>query len=218
MIPLDILSDPICPWCHIGKARLDAAIAATGRDPFTIRWRMFRLNPGMPAEGMDRRDYLEGKFGGPERAAATYGQIEKTARAAGLSPAYDRIARTPNTLDAHRLIRWAEAEGVQTPVAEQLFHRYLERGEDISERRVLLAVAESVGMDAGVVGRLLDGDADRETLEAEEAEARRMGVGGVPCFVIAGRHVIQGAQDTETWTRIIGELDAALAGQEAPAP
>lgn len=217
MIMLDIHSDPICPWCHIGKARLDAAIARTGRNPFELRWRMFRLNPEMPAGGMDRQSYLAAKFGGAEAAAEVYGRIAREARASGLDPRFDRIARTPQTLDAHRLIRWARAEGVETPVAEQLFRRYFERGEDIGERAVLLAVAESAGLERAVIERLLDGEAERAALEAEEAEARAMGIAGVPCFVIAGRHVVQGAQDTDTWVRVIGELDAALAGQETGA-
>ena len=218
MIPLDIYSDPICPWCHIGKARLDAAIARTGRNPFEMRWRMFRLNPEMPAGGMDRRAYLEAKFGGAEGAAEVYGRIAREAAASGLDPRFDRIARTPQTLDAHRLTRWARAEGVETPVAEQLFRRYFERGEDIGARAVLLDIAESAGLDVAVIARLLEGDAERAGLEAEEAEARAMGIAGVPCFVVAGRHVLQGAQPAETWAGIIAELDAALAeaGRAAP--
>lgn len=214
MVPLDIISDPVCPWCLIGKARLDAAIEQTGRNPFTPRWRMFRLNPEMPPEGMDRQAYLEQKFGGPERAAEVYAQVAEAARGAGLDLALDRIDRAPQTQDAHRLIRWAAAEGVQTPAAEQLFRRYFERGQDISERTVLLDTAESVGLDRAVVDRLLDGEDAVAELEAEEAEARRMGVQGVPCFVVAGRHVIEGAQETATWARIIEEVEAVLAEEE----
>jgi len=166
---------------------------------------------------MDRQSYLEAKFGGAEAAAEVYGRIAREARASGLDPRFDRIARTPQTLDAHRLIRWARAEGVETPVAEQLFRRYFERGEDIGERAVLLAVAESAGLERAVIERLLEGEAERAELEAEEAEARAMGIAGVPCFVIAGRHVVQGAQDTDTWVRVIEELEAALAGQETRA-
>jgi predicted DsbA family dithiol-disulfide isomerase len=214
MVPLDIISDPVCPWCLIGKARLDAAIEQTGRNPFTPRWRMFRLNPEMPPEGMDRQAYLEQKFGGPERAAEVYAQVAEAARGAGLDLALDRIDRAPQTLDAHRLIRWAAAEGVQTQAAEQLFRRYFERGQDISERTVLLDTAESVGLDRAVIDRLLDGEDAVAELEAEEAEARRMGVQGVPCFVVAGRHVIEGAQETATWVRIIEEVEAVLAEEE----
>lgn len=216
MIPLDIFSDPICPWCYIGKAKLDAAIAEAGSDPFTTRWRIFRLNPEMPDEGMDRSAYLEAKFGGPAGAAEVYGRISAAAEAAGLPVAFERIARTPQTLDAHRLLRWAEAEGRQGPVTDQLFHAYFVAGEDISEHAVLTRVAASAGLDPDAVARLLSGEADRAELEAEEQAAREMGVTGVPCFVINGRYVIQGAQETETWVRVIRELEQALASREAP--
>ncbi len=215
MIPLDILSDPICPWCHIGMARLDAAVAEAGADPFRRRWRMFRLNPDMPPEGMDRRAYLEAKFGGPEGAAEVYGRIAETAADARLEVEFDRIARTPNTLDAHRLLLWAEAEDAQDAVARALFDAYFARGLDISEHPVLLDIAERAGLDRGVVARLLEGRSDIGALEAEEAEARQMGVSGVPCFVINGRYVLQGAQETETWVRVIRELEASLAALRA---
>jgi predicted DsbA family dithiol-disulfide isomerase len=217
MITLDIISDPICPWCYIGKARLDQAIAETGIDPFEVSWRIFQLNPAMPAEGMDRRDYLEAKFGGPEGAAGVYSRIRQTASESGLDLDFDAIRRTPNTLDAHRLIRWAKTTGNQSAVVQQLFHRYFEKGEDISDRDTLLDVAESAGMEREVVARLLAGDADRDALIEEEAAARRMGVEGVPCFVIGGRYVVQGAQDVETWKQILAEIDAALAKQAAEA-
>ncbi|MEM1344576.1 MAG: DsbA family oxidoreductase [Pseudomonadota bacterium] len=216
MIPLDILSDPICPWCCIGKARLDKAIAETGRNPFVLRWRMFRLNPDMPVEGMDRRAYLEAKFGGPERAQAVYDSIAETAAADGLDLHLDKIARTPNTLDAHRLIRWAATEQCETVLVERLFDDYFRQGRDISERSVLLDAAEAVGLERSVIACLLDGDSERAALEAEEAEARSMGVGGVPCFIVNGRHVLSGAQDSATWARVIFELDQALAQSQSP--
>lgn len=222
MIALDIFSDPICPWCHIGRAHLETAIARQGRNPFTPRWRMFRLNPDMPASGMDRRAYLEAKFGGPAGAADVYGRIEKAAEAAGLDVNFAAIQRTPNTLDAHRLVRWAEAEGTADAAAQQLFHRYFKRGQDISDHDVLLEIATSVRLDPDVTARLLDGDSERAALEAEEAQAREMGISGVPCFIIDGTYVLQGAQPPEAWGRIISEIDAAIAakrgGHEQPAP
>jgi len=208
MITLDIVSDPICPWCYIGKHKLDLALAELGSNPFDISWRMFRLNPDMPPEGVDRRTYLEGKFGGPEGAARVYGQIAAAGEAAGLSMKLDDITRTPATLDAHRLIHWARATGNQTAVVQQLFSRYFERGEDISDHAVLLDTAESACMERPVIERLLSGDADRDVLEKEEAAARETGITGVPCFIIGGRYVLQGAQDTGTWKRVIGELGA----------
>jgi len=218
MITLDIISDPICPWCYIGKARLDQAIAETGIDPFEVNWRIFQLNPDMPPGGMDRKAYLEAKFGGPEGAKRVYSRIRAVAGESGLDIRFDAIPRTPNTFDAHRVIRWAKATGHQNAVVQQLFRRYFELGQDISQRETLLDAAEAAGMEREVVARLLDGDADRAELEAEEEAARRMGVTGVPCFIIGGRYVLQGAQDAETWKRVLRELDAAMtAGMESPA-
>ena len=216
MITLDIISDPICPWCYIGKARLDQAIAETGIDPFEVNWRIFQLNPDMPREGMDRQKYLEAKFGGLEGAAQVYSRINAVAAEAGLDLKFDAIPRTPNTFDAHRLIRWAKVTGNQTAVVQQLFRRYFEQGQDISDRETLLDVAVSVGMEREVVDRLLDGDSDRAELEAEEETARQMGVTGVPCFIIGGRYVIQGAQDPETWKKVLLELNDAMAAQAEP--
>jgi predicted DsbA family dithiol-disulfide isomerase len=217
MITLDIISDPICPWCYIGKVRLDQAIAETGIDPFDVSWRIFQLNPDMPAEGMDRREYLESKFGGPDGAEQVYSRVGQFAAESGLDLKFDAIKRTPNTFDAHRLIRWARTTGNQSAVVQQLFHRYFEKGEDISNHDILLDVAESAGMEREVVTQLLAGDADRDELHEEEEAARQMGVGGVPCFVIGGRYVLQGAQDVETWKQVLTDLKAALDKQAAEA-
>ncbi len=210
MVQLDIISDVICPWCYIGKARFDRALAGADGNPFDIRWRIFQLNPDMPSEGMDRKAYLEAKFGGPEGAKRVYGAIAEAAEADGLDIRFDLIDRTPNTMDAHRLIRWAASAGVQPQVVSQLFVRYFERGEDISDRDVLLEVAESAGMERDVVERLLSGDADLTELTREDTMARDMGVTGVPTFIIGNRYVLQGAQDTETWTKVIAEINEQL--------
>ncbi|HSF94908.1 MAG TPA: DsbA family oxidoreductase [Thermohalobaculum sp.] len=218
MITLDIISDPICPWCYIGNARLDQAMAETGIDPFDVNWRIFQLNPDMPPEGMDRKQYLEAKFGGPEGAERVYSRVRAVAAETGLDLKFDAIPRTPNTFDAHRLIRWAKATGNQTAVVQQLFRRYFELGQDISDRETLLDVAVSAGMEREVVAQLLAGDADRDELAAEEETARQMGVTGVPCFIIGGRYVIQGAQDPETWKKVLVELDAAMSAQSEGSP
>jgi predicted DsbA family dithiol-disulfide isomerase len=217
MITLDIISDPICPWCYIGKARLDQAIAEAGIDPFDISWRIFQLNPTMPPDGMDRKEYLETKFGGPKGADQVYSRIRQTATESGLDLDFDGIKRTPNTFDAHRLIRWAKTTGNQTAVMQELFHRYFEKGEDISDHEVLLDVASTAGMERPVVAKLLASDADRDTLAQEEESARGMGVGGVPCFIVDGRYVLQGAQDVETWKKVIAELGETLASEATPA-
>ena len=215
---LDIISDPICPWCYIGKVRLDRALEQRPDHPFDIRWRVFQLNPDMPREGMDRQAYLEAKFGGPEGAARTYGHIEQMARESGLDIDFSRMIRTPNTLDAHRLLRWARVEGRQTLVANQLFHRYFKKGEDIGDHAVLVDVARTVGMDADVIARLLEGDADMAEVRAEDEQARRMGVTGVPIFIIGGKYVVQGAQDTDLWLQVIDEIAEKTAQMAEAAP
>ncbi len=203
---LDIISDPICPWCYIGKVNLDRALEAHANHPFEISWKPFQLNPDMPAEGMDRREYLEGKFGGPEGAQSVYGRIETTAKEAGLKVDFAAIQRTPNTIDAHRLIHWAGIEQRQSLVVNQLFHRYFTKGQDISDHKVLIDVADTVGMDKDVVERLLKGDSDRGDIRAADQKAREMGVTGVPTFIIGNRYAVSGAQPVETWKNIIAEL------------
>jgi predicted DsbA family dithiol-disulfide isomerase len=206
MIKLDILSDPICPWCYIGKANLDRALVAEPDHPFAIEWHPFQLNPDMPADGMDRREYLEWKFSGRENAVAVYSRIEQAADAAGLKLDFGKIDRTPNTLDAHRLIHWAGLEGVQTAAVSRLFKAYFEEGEDIGDRDVLQSIAAGLGLDTEMTARLFESDADREDIAARDAHARARGVSGVPTFVIGARHVLPGAQPVETWQKVIEEL------------
>ncbi|HLS19081.1 MAG TPA: DsbA family oxidoreductase [Paracoccaceae bacterium] len=217
MTRLDIMSDPICPWCYIGKANLDRAIAESGEIPFEIDWRVFQLDPGMAPEGVDRRTHIEAKFGGPDQVREIHARIEKAASEAGLTINFDRIERTPNTMDAHRLIRWSRAIGQQSAMVDRLFADYFVEGRDISNHEVLIEAARSIGMETEVVARLLSSDADREQLRAEEAEARKMGVNAVPCFILGGRYVIQGAQPVETWSKLIDELIAAR-DQQGSAP
>lgn len=207
MITLDIISDPVCPWCYIGKANFDRAVEMKGVQPFDIAWRPFQLNPDMPKGGTDRRAYLARKFG-TEKAEQFYRQIEKHAEEVGLHLRFDLIERMPNTFDAHRLIRWSRATGDQSALVAQLFARYFERGEDIGDRDLLIEAGVSVGMDRDVLARLFEGDADRELLETEEAAAREIGVNGVPTFIVAGKHVVTGAQPPELWAKVLDELTA----------
>ncbi|WP_353472189.1 DsbA family oxidoreductase [Salipiger sp. H15] len=208
MTTLDIFSDPICPWCYIGKGFLDRALATQPGQPFTIRWRPFMLNPQMPAGGMDRRAYLEAKFGGKDGAVQAYMPVAEKAAEAGLEIHLDRIKVTPSTVDAHRLIHWADLEGVQTPVVSALFRAYFVDGRDIGDAEVLADIADSSGMDGSVVQRLLATDADRREIVEMDASARGMGVQAVPTFVVAGQHAVPGAQPTELWSRVIEELGA----------
>lgn len=212
MVKLDILSDPICPWCYIGKTHLDQALAAAETQPFEIEWHPFQLNPDMPDGGMDRREYLETKFGGKENAVRVYSQIAEAAEAAGLEINFEGIQRTPNTLDAHRLIHWAGIEGRQIPIVDALFEAYFREGRDIGDIDVLSDLADSAGLDAAMIRTLLQGDADREDIRARDAWARERGVTGVPCFVVGQQHAVPGAQPPELWAKVIAEIAEGNAG------
>jgi len=208
MVKLVIFSDPICPWCYIGKSRLDRALEARPNHPFEIEWHPFMLNPEMPPEGMDRRSYLETKFGGREGAVQAYLPVAEEAERAGLVFHLDKIARTPNTLDAHRLIHWAGLEGRQAFIAAALFKAYFTEGRDIGDAGTLTEIAVAAGMEPELVRRLLASDADKDDIRARDADARARGVRAVPTFVIARQHVVPGAQPTELWLKIIDEIDA----------
>jgi predicted DsbA family dithiol-disulfide isomerase len=205
-IKLDIMSDPICPWCYIGKAHLDRALLDHPDHPFVIEWHPFQLNPDMPAEGMDRRAYLENKFGGKEGAVRAYAPIVDHARKAGLTINFEQMKRTPNTLDAHRLIHWAGIEGRQTAAVSALFKAYFVEARDIGDAEVLADIADSIEMDAGVVTRLLQTDEDRKAIQDRDAHSRRMGINSVPTFIVANQHAVPGAQPPELWAKVIAEL------------
>lgn len=205
-IKLDIMSDPICPWCYIGKAHLDRALEAHPDHPFVIEWHPFQLNPDMPAEGMDRRAYLEGKFGGKDGAVRAYAPVVEHAEKAGLKIDFEGMKRTPNTLDAHRLIHWAGIEGKQTAAVSSLFKAYFVDTRDIGDHDVLADIADSIEMDASVVRRLLASDADREDISARDAHSRQMGIQSVPTFIVANQHAVPGAQPPELWAKVISEL------------
>ena len=210
MVKLDILSDPICPWCYIGKAQLDAALTAHPDHPFEIEWHPFQLNPDMPGAGMDRREYLETKFGGKDNAIKVYGRIAEAAEAAGLSIDFARIQRTPNTINAHRLIHWAGLDGVQTAAVSRLFKAYFEDGRDIGDVEVLVDISEGLGLDRAAMERLFASDADLEDIRARDAHARGRGVTGVPTFIVANQHALPGAQPTELWGNVIEDIKRQL--------
>ncbi|MEB8388328.1 DsbA family oxidoreductase [Rhodobacteraceae bacterium KMM 6894] len=207
-IKLDIISDPICPWCFIGKTLLDRALAERPNHPFVIEWHPFQLNPDMPAGGMDRRAYLESKFGGKEGAVRAYAPVVQRAEDAGLSIDFEAMKRTPNTLDAHRLLHWAGIEGRQDAAAMALFVAYFQQGRDIGSAEVLADIADGLGMDAAVIQKLLASDADADAIRARDAQFREMGVSSVPTFIVAGQHAIPGCQDTALWMQVIDELTA----------
>ncbi|UWP90285.1 DsbA family oxidoreductase [Aliiroseovarius crassostreae] len=206
MIRLDVFSDPICPWCYIGKTRLQRALEARPDHPFLIQWHPFQLNPEMPKAGMDRRSYLEAKFGGRDGAVQAYLPVVKEAEASGLSINLDAIERTPNTLDAHRMIHWAALEEKQNAMVDRLFKAYFVEGMDIGDPEVLADLGAEIGMDRDVIARLLASDADADDISARDADARHKGVNSVPTFVIANQHVVPGAQPAELWMQVIDEL------------
>jgi len=211
MIKLDILSDPICPWCYIGKTNLDAALAADPDHPFTVEWHPFQLNPTMPATGMDRRAYLEAKFGGQKGAMQVYGRIDTAAKAVGLDINWEGITKTPNTFAAHRLIHWAGIEGRQTPVVAAIFEAYFISGRDIGDTAVLVKIAAECGMDADATARLFASDSDTADLQKREAHSREMGVNSVPTFIVANQAVVSGAQPPEMWAEVIRDFHAETA-------
>lgn len=211
-IKLDIMSDPICPWCYIGKAHLDRALQANPDHPFVIEWHPFQLNPDMPEGGMGRREYLETKFGGKEGAVRAYAPVVEHAEKAGLKIDFEGMKRTPNTMDAHRLIHWAGVEGKQTAAVSALFKAYFVETRDIGDHEVLADIADGIDMDASVVRRLLASDADRDDIAGRDAHSRKMGIGSVPTFIVDNKHAVPGAQPPELWARVIAELRATADG------
>lgn len=207
-IKLDIMSDPICPWCFIGKAHLDKALSAHPNHPFSIEWHPFQLNPDMPANGMGRREYLEGKFGGKEAAVRAYAPVVESAKTAGIAIDFEGMKRTPNTINAHRLIHWAGIEGRQTAAVSALFKAYFTDARDIGDADVLIYIAKSVEMDADVVKRLLDSDEDLKLIQDRDKHSRKMGINSVPTFIIANQHAVPGAQPPELWAQVIADLAA----------
>lgn len=206
MIRLDIFSDPVCPWCYLGKANLDRALEAAPEHPFRIEWHPFQLNPEMPPEGVDKRQYLAARFGGAEQVDAIHDRLRQIARQNGVDLDPDVPKRIPNTLDAHRLIHWAGIEGRQTPVVSALFRAYWKEGRDIGNRAVLADIAGAAGMDRAATLRLLDSGADADDLRARDEDARHKGVTAVPTFLIAQQYVVSGAQPPDVWAKVIAEL------------
>ena len=214
MVKLDIISDPICPWCYIGKTHLFKALAEVPDHPFTIEWHPFQLNPEMPATGMDRREYLETKFGGKDGAVRAYAPVVEAAEKAGLAIHFQGITRTPNTLNAHRVIHWAGIEGKQTAMVHALFKAYFENGRDIADHETLADIADSVEMDAALVRKLLITDEDAKEIRDRDSHSRKMGVHSVPTFVVANQHAVPGAQAPDLWLQVINDIKEQLASPE----
>ena len=194
---IDVFSDTICPWCFIGKRRLERALAARPQPGLEIRWRAFQLNPDMPPGGMDRQDYLAAKFGGTQGARQVYDRVRAAGESEGIAFAFEAIGRTPNTIDSHRLIRLAQDSDRGDQVVEALFKAYFLGGEDIGDREILVAAAAASGMDAQDVRAFLESDAGADAARIEDARAREIGIQGVPTFILGGKHSLSGAHEPE---------------------
>ena len=199
---IDIFSDPVCPWCFIGKRRLERTFQGRPDLSAEVRWRAFQLNPSMPREGMDRRAYLAAKFGGDRDADRLYDHIRQVGRNEGIEFAFEKIQRTPNTVQAHRLLRHAAREGVLHAVSEGLFRGYFVEGRDIGDSATLASIAEESGLSGVGVEVYLAGEQDAEEIRQEDAMARRMGIEGVPCFIVNQRYAISGAQEPEAFYQL----------------
>ena len=213
-IIIDVVSDVVCPWCYLGKRRLEQALALLPNLPVTVHWRPFHLDPTIPKGGIDREEYLTKKFGSPEAVEESHQNLTMIGADEGIDYQFDRITRSPNTADAHRVIRWAAEDGLEEPMVERLFRAYFSEGEDIGDHDVLAALAEEVGLDGRDIADRLATDMDRDLIAAEVEQAQKIGVTGVPCFILDQRYAVMGAQAPEALAQAIRHV----AEERASAP
>ncbi len=214
-LTIDVVSDVVCPWCFIGKRRLEKALALRLDVPVTVNWRPFQLDGTIPAEGMPRQAYLAKKFGSKERVDEIYARLTLAGAQDGIPFAFDKITRSPNTLAAHRLIRWAHATGKQDAVDEALMRAYFIEGRDLSSIEELIKIAGECGMDTEMVRSFYDSDADIDEVNAEIALAGELGIQGVPFFIFGGTHAVSGAEAPETLAKALDQANAARAEAQA---
>jgi len=208
VIEVDVVSDAICPWCFVGKRRLEKAIEAVkGKHEIRVHWRPFQLNPGMPREGMGRKEYRERKFGSEKVVAELDRRMMAVGRQENIPFALDRIQKTPNTFDAHRLIWWAEQSDAQNAVVESLFRAFFTQGRDIGDRNVLADVAFEAGLDRDAASSFLDGKEGTTEVRADESKSRDLGVEAVPFFMIGGRFAVAGAHEPASFLEAFEELE-----------
>jgi len=210
-IRIDVVSDIVCPWCFIGKRRLEKALTLVFEVPVEVHWRPYFLNDWIPPEGMSREQYLTTKFGSPERYQGIAQRVRAAAAEEGLDYAVDRISRQPNTRDAHRLIRWAEGIGKAADMKQRLMDLYFTDGADLSDRAVLVRAAADVGLDPEDVRTALDSDKDIAEIDQEVEAAKEAGIQGVPCFILDGKYAISGAQEPEALAQAIMQASAQAA-------
>jgi predicted DsbA family dithiol-disulfide isomerase len=215
-VNVDVTSDVICPWCYIGKRRLEKAIAAhRGQQEVRVRWHPFQLNPTMPKDGMNRKEYRTAKFGSWEESLGLDAQVTAAGREEGIPFAFDKIIRTPNTLDAHRLIWLAEQEGVQDEVVEAIFQAYFTEGRDISRTAILLDMVAGAGLNRNRAEAVLKSDEGLAALRAAEEQARRAGVQGVPYFLINGTLALSGAREPGAFLDAFEQAEATSGDEGA---
>ena len=209
-VTVDVISDVVCPWCFIGQKRLDKAAAATPDVKVDIRWRPYQLDPTIPPQGLDRKQYMLAKFGSEARLKEIHDRIVPLGAADGIDFHFEDIKVAVNTIDAHRLIRWAASagDGVQHRITQALFSANFEKGENISDHDVLARIAAENGMDEAMVRSLLASEADVDAVRAEIEQAQAMGVTGVPCFLLDGKYAVMGAQDADTLADAIRQVAA----------
>lgn len=208
-LTIDVVSDIVCPWCYIGKRRLELALAMRPDVPVEVRWRPFFLNPWVPREGIGRDQYLETKFGSVDAYKSIAKRVEAAAAQEGLVYALDKIARQPNTIDAHRLIRWAHERGNATKMKQRLMELYFRDGADLTDREVLVQAAREAGLDPEEVRRDLASERDVAEVEADAARANQAGINGVPYFIFGNKLGISGAQSPEVLAEAIDKAREA---------
>lgn len=204
---VSIISDTICPWCYVGKRRFERALSTRDNVDVDIEWRAFQLNPDMPAEGMDRHKYMVRKFGSPERVKEIFDAIEAAGNGVGISFAFDKIDRTPNTVGSHRLIAVAGANGRQDAVVDVLFRRYFEDAQDIGDLDVLVEAGAEAGLDAVALRRYLETTEGAEAVLRENEAAHKVGISGVPCFIFDNKYAVSGAQEAEIFQQVFDMAD-----------
>lgn len=200
---IDIIFDTICPWCYVGKRRLEKALAQRPLVRPEIRWRPFLLNPDMPPRGIDRKTYLEGKFGGPYRVKQMYAAVAAAGEQEGISFDFEQIARTPDSLPSHRLIRLAASMGCAGLAVETLFSAYFTQGVDIGDESELLRIGMELGLARAAIGRALHDEEDTNKILSENGRSHRLGINGVPSYVFNDNYALAGAQESDIFLRLI---------------
>jgi predicted DsbA family dithiol-disulfide isomerase len=217
VLTIDVVSDVVCPWCYLGEKRLEAALAEES-GPVVVRWRPYQLDPTIPQGGVDRGEYMAKKFGKSGRLQSIRDNLSRLGAEVGVPFAFDKIERSPNTLDAHRLIRWSASAGVQERVVDRLFKAYFVEGRDIGDRAVLIEIAAECGLDTKLVEGLLAEGADAELVRQEIGQAQAMGVSGVPFFIFASRIGVPGAREPSVLRQAIAQARQAMREPADSAP